>query len=82
MSAFVYKGQLRNEVIVSTDWYKINSSIFFYVANIIIIALQLLVGLWPHFQFLNPTQSQYDSLDGGSACLKGTTYKANNTNTE
>jgi hypothetical protein len=29
--------------------------------------LQPFVGLWPHFQYLNPIHSRQDSLDGGSA---------------
>jgi hypothetical protein len=34
------------------------------------------------FQFLNPIQSRYDSLDGGSARPKASTYTQINTNIE
>jgi hypothetical protein len=36
----------------------------------------------PLFQFLDPIYSQQDSLDGGSARRKASTYTQNNTNTE
>jgi hypothetical protein len=39
-------------------------------------------GPWPLSQFLNPRQSRYDSLDGGSARRKAATHTQNNTNTE
>jgi hypothetical protein len=35
------------------------------------------VGPWPHFQFLNPIHSRYDTLDGGSARRKAANYKQN-----
>jgi hypothetical protein len=47
---------------------------------IIIVALQPCVGLWPLFQFLNPIDSRWDSLYGGSARRKASTYTQNNTN--
>jgi hypothetical protein len=40
------------------------------------------VGPWPLFQCLNPINSRYDFLDGGSARHKAATYTQNNTNTE
>jgi hypothetical protein len=43
------------------------------------MALQPFVGPWPLFQFLYPTHSQYDSLDGGSTRRKASTYIHNNT---
>jgi hypothetical protein len=49
---------------------------------IINMALQPFVGPWPLFEFLDPIHSQYDSLDGGSARHKASTYTQNNTNTE
>jgi hypothetical protein len=47
---------------------------------IIIMALQLFVGPWPLFQFLDPVHSRYDPLDGGSPPRKASTYTQNNTN--
>jgi hypothetical protein len=44
------------------------------------MALELFVGPWPLFQFLDPIHSRQDSLDGGSAHRKAATYKQNNTN--
>jgi hypothetical protein len=49
---------------------------------IMIMALQPFVGPWPLFQFLDPTHVRLDSLDGGSAPRKSSTYTQNNTNTE
>jgi hypothetical protein len=40
------------------------------------------VGPWSLFQFLNPTHSRQDFLDGGSTRRKAATYTHNNTNTE
>jgi hypothetical protein len=40
------------------------------------------VGPQPLFQLLNPIHSRYDSLDGGSASFKVSTYTQNNTSTE
>jgi hypothetical protein len=48
----------------------------------IIMALQPFVRPWSLFQFLNPIHSRYDSLEGGSARLKASIYKQNNTNAE
>jgi hypothetical protein len=39
-------------------------------------------GPWLLFQFLNPIDSQQDSLERGSAHRKAATYTQNNTNTE
>jgi hypothetical protein len=47
-----------------------------------IMALQPFVASWPHFQFLDPTHSRYDSLDGGAARRKAFTYTKNNKNRE
>jgi hypothetical protein len=41
-----------------------------------------LSGLGRYFQFLDPIHSQYDSLDGGSARRKVSTYTQDNINTE
>jgi hypothetical protein len=46
------------------------------------MALQPFVGHWPLFQFIDPMHSQYDFLDGGSACRKAATYIQKSTNTE
>jgi hypothetical protein len=40
------------------------------------------VGPWPIFQFSNLIHGQKDSLDGGSARRKASTYTQDNTNTE
>jgi hypothetical protein len=45
---------------------------------IIIMALQPFVGPSPLFQFLDPIHSGYDSLDGGSARRKASTFTKNN----
>jgi hypothetical protein len=50
--------------------------------NIFSLWLYSPCGPWPLFQFLNPTNSRYDYLDGGSARRKVATYTQNNTNTE
>jgi hypothetical protein len=42
--------------------------------------LQPFVGYWPLFYFLNPIHSRYDTLDGGSALCKASTYIQENTN--
>jgi hypothetical protein len=47
---------------------------------IIIIIIQLFVGPWPNFQFLDHTRSRQDSFDGGSARRKGAVYTQNNRN--
>jgi hypothetical protein len=47
---------------------------------IIIMALQPFVGPWPLFQFLDHIHSRQDSLDGGSARHKVSTYTQNNKN--
>jgi hypothetical protein len=39
-------------------------------------------GPWPFFQFFDPIHIRWDSLGGGSARRKATTYTQNNTNTE
>jgi hypothetical protein len=44
------------------------------------MALQSFVGPWPLFQFLDPTHSRQDTLDGGSARRKAATYTDINTN--
>jgi hypothetical protein len=46
------------------------------------MALQTFVGPWPFLQFSDPTHSHQDTLDGGSARRKASTYTQNNTNTE
>jgi hypothetical protein len=46
------------------------------------MALQPFVGPWLLFQFLDPIHSRQDSLDGGSARRKASTYTQNKTNTE
>jgi hypothetical protein len=46
------------------------------------MALQTFVGPWPLFQFLDPMHIRQDSLDGGSARRKASTYTQNNTNTQ
>jgi hypothetical protein len=38
------------------------------------MAVQLFVGPWPLFQFLDPVHSRYDSLGRGSARRKAATY--------
>jgi hypothetical protein len=48
--------------------------------EVIIMALQPVVGPWPLFEFLDPIHSRYDSSDGGSARRKAYTYSQNNTN--
>jgi hypothetical protein len=50
--------------------------------HIIIMALQLFVGPWLLFQFLDPIQSRYDSSDGGSVRRKASTYIQNYANIE
>jgi hypothetical protein len=37
------------------------------MTNVYVMALHLFIGPWPLSQFLNPTYSRQDSLDGGSA---------------
>jgi hypothetical protein len=54
--------------------------IIIIIIIIIIMDLQPFVGPWPFFKFLDPIQSQYDSLDGGSAHRKTATYTKNNIN--
>jgi hypothetical protein len=49
---------------------------------IIITPLQHFVRPWPRFRFVDPIHSRWDSLDGGSACHKASTYTQNNTDTE
>jgi hypothetical protein len=51
-------------------------------ANIIIIIYRPLLGLGRYFQFLALIHSRYDSLDGGWARRKVSSYTQNNTNTE
>jgi hypothetical protein len=46
------------------------------------MALQSFVGPWPLFQFLNPTHSRQDSLDGGTVLRKAATYTQNKTKAE
>jgi hypothetical protein len=46
------------------------------------MALQPFVGPWPIFQFLDPIRGRQDSLDGGWARRKASTYTQNSTNTE
>jgi hypothetical protein len=46
------------------------------------MALQPFAEHWPHFQFLNPIHSRYESLDGGPAHRKAATYIQKNINTE
>jgi hypothetical protein len=46
------------------------------------MGLEPFVGPWPLFQFFDPIYSRQDSLDGGSARRKVSTYTQNNTNTE
>jgi hypothetical protein len=46
------------------------------------MALHSFFRPWPLFEFLNPKHSRLDSLDGGSARRKATTYKQNKTNRE
>jgi hypothetical protein len=43
----------------------------------IIMSLQPIVEPWSLFQYLYSVHSRYDSLDGGSACRKFTTYTGN-----
>jgi hypothetical protein len=64
-------------VVVNNNNYNNNIIII-----IIIITLQPFVGPSPLFQSLDPTNSRWDSLDGGSASRKPATYTKNNTNTE
>jgi hypothetical protein len=44
------------------------------------MTLHPFVGLWQLFQCLDPIHSQQDSLDGGSARRKASTYTQNSTN--
>jgi hypothetical protein len=44
------------------------------------MALQPFVGSWLRFQFLDPIHSRQDSLDGGSARRKASTYTQDNRN--
>jgi hypothetical protein len=44
--------------------------------------MQSIVESWPIFQFFDPTQSRKDSLDGGSARCKASTYTQDNTTTD
>jgi hypothetical protein len=44
---------------------------------IIIMAMQPFVVPWPLFKFLDPIQSRWDSLDGGTARHKAATYTHN-----
>jgi hypothetical protein len=53
--------------------YLINYKASIYIS----MALQPFVGPWSPFQFLNPTHSRKDSLDGGSARRKAATYTHN-----
>jgi hypothetical protein len=55
--------------------------IIIIIIIIIIMALQPFVGPWQLSQFLDSIHSRYDSLDGGSARRKASTYTENNTNT-
>jgi hypothetical protein len=62
-------------------------TVCFPCTNVILLvylsmSVQSFVGPWPLFYFLNPIHSREDSLDGGSARRKATTYKQNNTNRE
>jgi hypothetical protein len=41
------------------------------------MALRPFVGPRPLFQFLDPIHSRWNSLDGGSACRKASTYTQN-----
>jgi hypothetical protein len=52
------------------------------IVTIIFVALQPFVGPWLLYQFLDPVQSQYNSLDGGWARRKAATETQDNTNTE
>jgi hypothetical protein len=47
-----------------TNLYANNYWICSVIIIIIIIALQPSVGTWPFFQFLDPTHSQQDSVNG------------------
>jgi hypothetical protein len=49
---------------------------------IIFMALQPFFGLWSLLKFFDPTDSRQDSLDGGSASRKASTYTQNDTNAE
>jgi hypothetical protein len=46
------------------------------------MAVQPSVGPWTLYQFLNPIHCRYNSLDGGSAHHKASTYTQEDTNTE
>jgi hypothetical protein len=52
---------------------------YYYYYYYYIMALQLIVGLWPIFQFLDPIHSWLDSLDEGLAPCKASTYTQDNT---
>jgi hypothetical protein len=54
--------------------------IIIIIIIIIIMAVQPFVAHWPLFQFLYPIHSRQDSLVGGSARHKASTYTQNNTN--
>jgi hypothetical protein len=60
----------------------LNVYILFKEHIIIIIMVLQPFGPWPLFQVLDPIHSRYDSLGGGSARLKASTYTQSNTNTE
>jgi hypothetical protein len=53
-----------------------------YIIIIIITIIILAVQPWSLFQSLDPIDSRYDSLDGGSAHRKAYTYTQGNTNAE
>jgi hypothetical protein len=55
----------------------------FFLLDLLIhspMILEPFVGPWPLCQFRNPVHSQYDSLDGGSARRKASTFTQDNTN--
>jgi hypothetical protein len=52
----------------------VSVSIIIIIIIIIIMALRPFVEPWPRFQFLDPINSRKDSLKGGQARRKASTY--------
>jgi hypothetical protein len=75
-------GTYAQKVLNFYHWshFTVSIIIIIIVVVVVIMPLQPFVGPWPLFQFPGPAHSRQDSLGGGSARRKASTYTQNNTN--